>query len=147
MKTPLWFCLSAALLAGSAWGIEKCTLTDGRVVYSDLGCPAASKVGPVASPAYKPPAYRPAPGSFRASQLVRKAALEPYKDTIWRDAIARGRIAIGMPADLVRLVWGVPDDINRTVTARGTREQWVYGDIGQRSYVYLDDGEVTAIQN
>mgnify|MGYP000682762693 CR=1 FL=1 len=33
--------------------------------------------------------------------------------------------------------------VNRTVTAAGTREQWVYGG----AYVYLDSGRVTAWQN
>jgi len=32
---------------------------------------------------------------------------------------------------------------NKTTTANGVREQWVYG----KSYVYLMNGEVTAIQD
>lgn len=146
MKKPLLLCL-AALLTLPAHAINKCTLPDGRIIYSDLACPAASKVGAVESPAYKPPKYRPQPGGFLANQMERKAALAPYKNTIWRDAIARGRISIGMPAELVRLVWGAPDDINRTVTRSSAREQWVYGDSGSRSYVYIEDDEVVAIQN
>lgn len=38
--------------------------------------------------------------------------------------------------------WGYPKSINKTTTAAGTREQWVY-DFG---YVYLTNGIVTAIQ-
>lgn len=52
---------------------------------------------------------------------------------------------IGMTAEEVRnSSWGSPKDINRTTTANGVDEQWVYS--GYR-YVYLEDGIVTAIQD
>lgn len=52
---------------------------------------------------------------------------------------------IGMTANEVRNSrWGSPRDINRTKTANGVHEQWVYS--GNR-YVYLDNGVVTAIQD
>lgn len=52
--------------------------------------------------------------------------------------------AIGMTAEEVRnSSWGKPSDINKTTTAYGVHEQWVYS--GNR-YIYLDDGIVTAIQ-
>ncbi len=51
---------------------------------------------------------------------------------------------IGMTADeVLASTWGEPEKINRTTTAYGVSEQWVYS--GNR-YVYLDDGIVTAIQ-
>lgn len=40
--------------------------------------------------------------------------------------------------------WGRPESINRTVTASGKREQWVYG---SGRYVYLENGRVTAISS
>lgn len=50
--------------------------------------------------------------------------------------------AIGMTAEEVRnSTWGSPDDINKTVTAYGTTEQWVYGN----KYIYFRDGVVTSI--
>lgn len=53
--------------------------------------------------------------------------------------------SIGMTAEEVKNSrWGKPDDINRTITAYGVSEQWVYDIYG---YVYLDDGIVTAIQD
>lgn len=56
-----------------------------------------------------------------------------------------GGVFIGMSAEEVRTVgWGRPDSINRTTTARGTREQWVYGG---RNYLYFEDGFLTTIQN
>jgi hypothetical protein len=53
------------------------------------------------------------------------------------------RVVIGATAAEVQTSWGPPDSINRTTTAAGVTEQWVYG--GGR-YVYLTNGRVTAIQ-
>jgi hypothetical protein len=61
-----------------------------------------------------------------------------------KERVLNRRIALGMTAEMVRLAWGRPTDINRTTTARGTWEQWVYGD---GAYVYLQNGVVTAFQN
>lgn len=50
--------------------------------------------------------------------------------------------SVGMTAEEVRnSTWGSPDDINKTVTAYGTTEQWVYGN----KYIYFRDGIVTSI--
>lgn len=52
--------------------------------------------------------------------------------------------SIGMTASEVRSSsWGSPNDINKTTTAYGVNEQWVYG--GGR-YIYFEDGIVSAIQ-
>jgi hypothetical protein len=40
--------------------------------------------------------------------------------------------------------WGKPQSINRTTTRHGVHEQWVYG---SRSYLYFENGVLTAIQN
>jgi|GEM_PF-2228765 len=53
--------------------------------------------------------------------------------------------AIGMTKEEVKQsTWGHPDDINRTETKNGVREQWVYD---YKGYIYLDDGIVTGIQD
>lgn len=53
-------------------------------------------------------------------------------------------VRIGMTAEEVRdSSWGVPAKVNRTTTAHGVREQWIYSG----GYLYLDDGKLTAIQN
>ena len=57
------------------------------------------------------------------------------------------RIAIGMTAfEANQSVWpwGKPDHVNTTTTARGTREQWVYG--GGR-YLYFVDNILTTISD
>lgn len=51
-------------------------------------------------------------------------------------AVGCGRIAIGLTAEQVRTSWHEPDHINRTVSASGTDEQWVYGGY----YLYFDNG-------
>ena len=60
------------------------------------------------------------------------------------------RPAIGMTADAALLLpdpWGKPNAVNRTETARGVREQWVYH-VGkyERAYLYFQDGRLRSIQ-
>ena len=51
---------------------------------------------------------------------------------------------IGMTAEEVRnSTWGEPQDVNTTITAYHTTEQWCYSN---NRYVYLEDGIVTSIQ-
>ena len=73
--------------------------------------------------------------------LSKGAAKEKKKKTKSKT----GGVFIGMSTEEVRTVgWGRPDSINRTTTAYGTREQWVYGG---RNYLYFKDGFLTTIQN
>lgn len=44
--------------------------------------------------------------------------------------------------DAANTMWGQPAERNRTVTARGSREQWVFGN---GRFVYLENGRVTAV--
>jgi hypothetical protein len=51
---------------------------------------------------------------------------------------------IGMRAlDVMLSRWGAPQHTNKTTSARGTSEQWVYGD---GKYLYFENGILTAIQ-
>lgn len=58
-------------------------------------------------------------------------------------AIKEGRVLIGMTADQVHESWGRPASVNRTESAYGSSEQWVYG--GGR-YAYLHNDVVKSIQ-
>lgn len=52
---------------------------------------------------------------------------------------------IGMSkSEVENSTWGEPEDINRTITAYGTREQWCYSNY---RYIYFEDGIVTSIQD
>lgn len=66
-----------------------------------------------------------------------------WPKNVW-DAIENGKVFIGMSADQATLSWGKPKEVNRTVTARGAEEQWVYGD---SNFLYVNNGKVTAVQN
>jgi hypothetical protein len=53
-------------------------------------------------------------------------------------------VQIGMSKDaVIASMWGKPRKINRTTTAHGTREQWVY----DGGYLYFEDDTLTTIQN
>lgn len=58
-----------------------------------------------------------------------------YGTTMYNTAM-NGKIAIGMPKELVKLAWGDPSDINKASYG----DQWVY----DNQYVYLKNGIVTA---
>lgn len=57
----------------------------------------------------------------------------------------KGGVRIGMSVkQVLNSSWGRPEDVNRTTTAAGVSEQWVYG---SNSYLYFTNGKLTAIQN
>jgi hypothetical protein len=81
-----------------------------------------------------------------------RAALDKIeKDARTKAAVAdrakrrREGVSIGMTKEEVLMSqWGRPEKINRSTTARGTTEQWVYGG----GYLYFgEDGLLRAIQN
>lgn len=59
------------------------------------------------------------------------------------EAIRNQQVIIGMTTEQTRLALGEPMRINRTVTATGATEQWVYRGL----YVYMDNGKVRAFQD
>lgn len=62
-------------------------------------------------------------------------------------AILHGSVWLGASAEQARAALGEPDDVNRSVSRAGVREQWVYArGSGDTLYVYLDDGVVTSWQ-
>ncbi|MHC4983783.1 MAG: hypothetical protein ACYTF6_11550, partial [Planctomycetota bacterium] len=69
--------------------------------------------------------------------------LFPWNEKTW-SAIKGGRVFVGMRSEQARLSWGEPEKINRTTTAQGTREQWVYD---RDQCLYFENGVLTAIQN
>lgn len=55
----------------------------------------------------------------------------------------QGKVKIGWNKELCKEAWGEPRSINKTTTAYGVHEQWVYT---SSRYLYFDDGKLTAIQ-
>lgn len=60
-----------------------------------------------------------------------------------KSAILKGSIIIGMSAEDARTSWGDPDKVNRTVSAFGVHEQWIYGN----TYAYFEDGVLKSWQD
>ena len=69
-----------------------------------------------------------------------------FSNTIQNKLIER-KVWIGMTKKMALLSWGEPDDINKTITARGVREQWLYRYSDYKAqYLYFNNGILTAIQ-
>ncbi|MBD9395746.1 hypothetical protein [Acidovorax sp. ACV01] len=84
---------------------------------------------------------RPGPDAQRAREAM-EAIATAQQDRL-KQAILERRVLIGMTAAQAREAWGKPSSINRTESAYGAREQWVYG-IGD--YVYLRNDVVESVQ-
>lgn len=79
--------------------------------------------------------------------------VKSYKNTILSETtpeIIKTRkksegVRIGMTQEeVLKSNWGKPNHINKTTTANGEHEQWVYGN---GNYLYFDGGILTTIQN
>ena len=73
----------------------------------------------------------------RKARLIRKYGQRNgerlYKKDLW----------LGMTDEMARDALGRPNDINRTTTSWGVREQWVY----TNQYLYFDDGILSSWQD
>lgn len=79
-----------------------------------------------------------------ASLQLRQQKTEEAQRQAQASQKKREGVRLGMTdEEVLQSSWGKPQKINRTTTARGTREQWVYGG----SYLYFENGRLTAIQN
>lgn len=80
----------------------------------------------------------------RLEAISRAAREKAETERKRREALPSPRIGMTREQVINQTRWGKPYDVNRTTTARGTREQWVYGD---RRYLYFDNGILTTIQD
>lgn len=79
-----------------------------------------------------------------AYRISEKAREEQKKESDMAKAKTEG-VSIGMTKNqVINSNWGNPKDINKTTTAYGVREQWVYS--GYR-YLYFENGILTSIQD
>jgi hypothetical protein len=69
------------------------------------------------------------------------------RDWDWKSILA-GRIWIGMTDTQALVAWGLPTNIWRTVTARETRERWVYrgGGLDGTRHLTFRNGILTSIE-
>ena len=60
-----------------------------------------------------------------------------------KEAVENKQVILGMTKEQVKLSWGDPNDVNRTISKNYEREQWVYG----RKYLYFINGILDTIQD
>ena len=70
-------------------------------------------------------------------------------EQIKREAFDKHRVWIGMSAEECIQSCSYPLQINKTVTAKGVQEQWVYpaAEEGKQTYLYFENGILTTMQN
>lgn len=85
------------------------------------------------------------PETFRAelerllSPRPLTAALEALPPGV-RDAVREKRLVANMPADAVRMAWGPPERVRRSLEATAKNEEWLYAD--SRRKAFLTDGRL-----
>lgn len=71
-----------------------------------------------------------------------------WPEDAW-DLIRNFEVAIGMTPEMVRMAWGEPKTITRSITQAGRSEHWHYGNRGSYDHLFANvlfqDGRVTAI--
>ena len=86
-------------------------------------------------------------------ERLRKGKIEKYiqehpERSQFKELMIGQEIKVGINKDEAELSWGELRDINRTVTAFGTSEQWVYGDsLSHGKYLYFDNGILSSWQD
>lgn len=121
--------------------INKCTV-DGKVQYQATPCPGVSQTVNLSG------AGKANPTSPATNYYKKEAARLAHTERI-NEAIALRKVLIGMTEDELVQSWGNPSKKNKTMSASGTSEQWVYyrRDIGDTQYVYVTNGVVTTVQS
>lgn len=71
-------------------------------------------------------------------------SLERQRDAYEKESKRKGGVRIGMnKKQVIASNWGRPSSVNKTTTANGISEQWVY----DGSYLYFENGILRTIQN
>jgi hypothetical protein len=97
---------------------------------------------PVAKERAEETAKAKAVAAKRAASRANEIKAKKWPADIEKAVIDR-KIRIGMTDEQVRMAWGKPETINRSVGSWGTHEQWVYG----RTYLYLENGFLKSYQD
>ena len=93
--------------------------------------------------------YRYGPGQEELSTYIRQKLVSrhPEWDEDVKKKIVAGELVLGMNEEQVMSTCGKPRDVNRTITARGSDEQWVYELGSDRAYLYFENGVFTSYQD
>lgn len=131
--------------------LYKCTGPDGKVNFTDRPCgpSEASKALQVDEVSKARQAEEKKRKDLRAwTNNYQRERADKYKQRSYSAGLR-----VGMSQDEVTShpVWGYPDDSNTTSTQYGVREQWIYEtDLEneyERTYIYFENGVLTAIQD
>lgn len=85
-------------------------------------------------------------GYVREARLSEYLKYHPDVPQDRKQLILQGQVQIGMTGEQADISWGPPDSINRSTTALGVSEQWVYGSSYHSAYLYFENGKLTNIQ-
>jgi len=139
---PLAYLLLFLVSNAGAGTLYKCEV-GGSVTYQDAPCNAGKSSEVTLSLAKKRQKEVEKQSGNNRDVMVKVFSAVPA----WKEAIDRKTVLLGMPRTLAHLIKGDPTSVNRTTTARGTREQWVYRSGSSASYIYIQDGQVVALQD
>jgi len=65
-----------------------------------------------------------------------------------KNALLEGKFFIGMDKEQIKVLFGEPENINRTVTKNVVSEQWIYGNLGYgEKYLYFKNGILESWQD
>ena len=110
--SPVVYIALAGALAGLIWWLSQMGEDMISAEMAELGCPVPEN-----------------PTPWDLDHCKRRAAYlqaHPETDPRVAELILHGRVAVGMSKAEVEAAVGKPTTINRTATAYGVREQWVY---------------------
>jgi len=82
--------------------------------------------------------------AFNERSLFLENPIDPNWDKETSEIIKQRKIKVGMSERQLLLSWGKPQRINKTVSASGVQEQWIYG---SGRYVYMQNGTLTSYQS
>lgn len=134
--------LAATVGVVPVWAINKCTGSDGAVVFQDAPCSGKGEALTV----------RPGSGHANASTAASAARTKTEVAGIeWRSkmnaAIARSEPLVGMTRIELDKAMGTATKINADNYAGKLKDQIIFDRPRQSWYVYTEDGIVTAIQH
>ena len=80
------------------------------------------------------------------NDIEKKALIAKYGYS-FAEKIFSNKLSLGMTTDMVEDSWGKPKDIKRTFGSLGVLEQWIYGSLKYRKYLYFKNGKLTSWQD
>lgn len=111
-------------------GVYQCKV-GGNLVYQDKPCAGSTE---------QTKQIREKQNAYKNAQEKREREKAEWN--------AKGDPKVGMTATQTeKTTWGYPDKINKSTSATGVSEQWVYRRGNSSKYLYFQNGKLTTIQD